>query len=379
MSPLRTEHHPLPSDTPGTARQVTSHHFGHAGARPRIYIQAGLHAGEIPGMLVTRHLLPLLEALEAQGRITGEVVVAPVANPIGLAQGLLHDSIGRFEMHAGENFNRHYPDLVKLLGDALDGELGDSAQGNTALIRRAMADALAASPATTELASLRKTLLGLALGADMVLDLHCDLEAVCHLYTTDASRDWGLQLSAHLGAQVVLLASESGGHAFDESCSTPWDQLRARYGAHHPIATGCHAATVELRGLADVNDALAAADARHLADWLVAVGAVTAGEGGAADPAFSPGDAVPLAGTDDIKAPAGGIVSFRRAVGERVKAGEVIADLIDPLTGERAEITTRNDGLFYAREHRRFLRRGTSIGQVSGATPIREGYLLAAR
>ncbi|MFO1340941.1 MAG: succinylglutamate desuccinylase/aspartoacylase family protein [Burkholderiaceae bacterium] len=377
MSPLRTEHHPLLSDTPGTARQVTSHHFGHAGARPRVYIQAGLHAGEIPGMLVTRHLLPLLEALEVQGRLAGEVVVVPVANPVGLAQGLLHDSIGRFEMHAAENFNRHYPDLVKLLGDTLDGALGDSAQGNTALVRHAMADALAASPAATELASLRKTLLGLALGADMVLDLHCDLEAVCHLYTTDTSRDWGLQLSAHLGARVVLLASESGGHAFDESCSTPWDQLRARYGGRHPIAVGCHAATVELRGLADVDDIQAAADARHLAGWLAAIG--RSRQARAAPPAFAPGDGVPLAGTDDIKAPFGGIVSFRRAIGERVKAGEVIADLVDPLTGERTEITTRNDGLFYAREHRRFLRRGTSIGQVSGATPIRDGYLLAAR
>ncbi len=376
---MREQHHPLLADTPGTARAVTSHHFGQAGARPRVYIQAGLHAGEIPGMLVTRHLLPRLARLEAEGRIAGEIVVVPVANPIGLAQGLLHDSIGRFEMHAAENFNRHYPDLVQRVGDALEGQLGDGAQGNTVLIRRVMAEALAAAPAATELASLRKTLLGLALDADMVLDLHCDLEAVCHLYTTDASRDWGLQLSAHLGAKVVLLASDSGGQAFDEACSTPWDRWRARYGARHPIAIGCHAATVELRGLADVDDLQAAEDARHLADWLVAVGAVSAGEGGAPPPAFAPGEAVPLAGTDDIKAPFGGIVSFRRAVGERVKAGEVIADLIDPLTGERAEIATRNDGLFYAREHRRFLRRGTSIGQVSGATPFRHGHLLSAR
>ena len=65
-------------------------------------------------------------------------------------------------------------------------------------------------------------------------------------------------------------------------------------------------------------------------------------------------------------------------MGERVKAGEVIADLIDPLTGERAEISTRATGLLYARENRRFLRRGTSIAQVSGSVILRSGYLLSA-
>ena len=375
---MKTENHLLEGDVPGTARSVTSHHFGQAGARPRIYIQAGLHAGEIPGMLVSCHLLPLLQAIEAEGRIPGEIVVVPVANPIGLAQGLLHESIGRFELHAAENFNRHYPDLVKLVGDGLDGQLGDSAQGNTTLIRRAMADALADWAPPTELGALRKTLLGLALKADMVLDLHCDLEAVCHLYTTEASRDWGLQLSAHLGAEVALLSNESGGSAFDESCSTPWDRWRARFGAQFPIATGCHAATVELRGLADVSDRHAAVDARHLVDWLIAIGAVAAGLEGAPAPSYAAGEAVPLAGTDDIKAPFGGIVSFRREVGERVKAGDVIADLIDPLTGERAEITTRATGLLYARENRRFLRRGSSIAQVSGSVVLRTGYLLSA-
>jgi hypothetical protein len=376
---MRTIAHPLVSDTPGTPREIVSHHFGAAGARPRIYLQAGLHAGEIPGMLAARHLLPLLAAFEAQGRLLGEVVVVPVANPIGLGQGVMHEHLGRFELDSGQNFNRHYPDLAALVGDRLDDALGGNPAANVSLIRRALADALAAQVPKTELDALRQTLLGLALDADMVLDLHCDLEAMCHLYTTDTSRLWGEELSAYVGAAVVLLAGVSGGHAFDESCSTPWDTLRARLGARFPVPMGCHAATVELRGLADVNDRLAAADAAHLADWLVVVGAVAAPAGGVPAPAHAAGEARPLAGTEDLIAPFGGIVSFRREVGERVKPGDVIADLVCPLTGARAEIATRNDGLLYAREHRRFLRRGTSVAQVSGATPVRSGYLLAAR
>ena len=126
---MRTQQHPLPSSALGTQRHVTSLHFGPADSGRKVYIQASLHAEELPGMLVAHHLRQQLTALEAQGQLLGQVVLVPVANPVGLAQGLLHDSIGRFEMHAAENFNRHYPDLVKLLGSALDGQLGDSAQG----------------------------------------------------------------------------------------------------------------------------------------------------------------------------------------------------------------------------------------------------------
>lgn len=374
---MHTQRHPLLAPSPGTQREIVSHHFGSGGAQPRIYIQAGLHAGEIPGMLVARHLLPLLAEAEASGQIAGEIIVVPVANPIGLAQHAFHEHIGRFELCSMENFNRNYPDLAALIGDALEQDLGADAETNQALIRAAMRKALEAIVPATELASLRRVLLGLACEADMVLDMHCDCEAVCHLYTTDSSRDWGAQLSAHIGGEVVLLASCSGGNAFDEACSTPWDALRARFGQRFPIPLGCRAATIEWRGFADVNDTLAAADAHHVLGWLRAVGALS----GAVPPApsFEVGDLVPLAGTDDMLAPFGGILSFRREIGARVAAGEVLVDVIDPLSGARAEIATRTTGLFYAREHRRFVPRGASIAQVAGATPIRSGNLLAAR
>jgi predicted deacylase len=373
---MRTISHPLQSDTPGTRREVVSHHVGRAGARPKIYLQAGLHAGEIPGMLLLRHLMPRLEAFESSGRVVGEIVLVPVANPIGLNQGLLHDNLGRFELHVAENFNRHYPDLGALAMARIEGKLTQNAEHNAAVIRAEMAAALVEETPRTELGRLRRTLLGEALDADMVLDLHCDLEALMHLYTTNTSRDWGALLSRYLGGAVVLLSDESGGHAFDESCSTPWDRFRARWGEQFPVPVGCQAATVELRGLADVDDATAAADAAHVADWLIAVGAV---EGTVPEPAFEAGDLVPLAGTDDLVAPVGGIVSFRLPVGSRVGPGDVIADLIDPATGDRHELATRTEGLLYAREHRRFVRGGVSVAQISGHTPIRFGSLLTAR
>jgi predicted deacylase len=41
--------------------------------------------------------------------LQGEVVLVPVANPIGLAQRLDHKPMGRFEFDTSENFNRITP------------------------------------------------------------------------------------------------------------------------------------------------------------------------------------------------------------------------------------------------------------------------------
>ena len=55
-------HHPLLlSPSLGTQRQVTSLHFGQAANGRKAYIQASLHADELPGMLTAHHLRGLLE------------------------------------------------------------------------------------------------------------------------------------------------------------------------------------------------------------------------------------------------------------------------------------------------------------------------------
>ncbi|MFP3409881.1 succinylglutamate desuccinylase, partial [Pseudomonas sp. SIMBA_065] len=54
---------------------------------------------------------------------------------------------------------------------------------NIALIREYLRRGLDAHPARTPLQAQRLILQRLACDADMVLDLHCDFEAVEHLYT----------------------------------------------------------------------------------------------------------------------------------------------------------------------------------------------------
>ena len=87
--------HDLLSPVPGTARQVHSFHYGPRDGIRKVYIQASLHADELPGMLVAWYLKQRLAELENAGRLRGEIVVVPVANPIGLEQVLMDTPLGR--------------------------------------------------------------------------------------------------------------------------------------------------------------------------------------------------------------------------------------------------------------------------------------------
>jgi predicted deacylase len=111
---MQTQTHPLISPTLGTARNLTSFHYGSGGGQ-KIYIQSSLHADELPGMLVSWALRNKLAALEAAGKIKGEVVIVPVANPIGLNQHFLGHHTGRFETNTAQNFNRNFHDLSALV------------------------------------------------------------------------------------------------------------------------------------------------------------------------------------------------------------------------------------------------------------------------
>lgn len=373
---MRTEHHTLIAATPGQRHELVSLHHGRAGAGPKVFIQASLHADEIPGMLVAHHLRRQLAELDAAGRVTGEVVLVPAANPLGLGQWGLRSHQGRFEQASGENFNRQFADLTDAVLQRVGDTLGADPAANVAAVRAALREAAAALPARTPLDDLRRTLLGLAIDADVVIDLHCDGQALLHLYTTHTT--WaphGELLARCLGAEVALLADRSGGDPFDEACSMVWADLAGRLGPQRPLPPACLAVTIELRGEHDVTHALATRDAAAILAYLHQRGAVRLPEAPALpDRVCAP---TPLAGSIPMHAPHGGVLVFRRELGEQVRQGDPIADLIDPLTDQLSVIASPADGLFFAREWRRFVSAGMAIGKVAGRDAVRSGALLS--
>jgi len=383
---MRVIEHPLISPAIGTQRTLTSLHFGTPGARPKVVLQASLHADELPGMLVLHHLRKRLEAAEAQGLVEGEVVLVPMSNPIGLNQTVLHSQLGRFELASAENFNRLYPPFADWLtqeGHSVADRLGADPAANVATIRAALHAALDRHPPGTELASLRHTLMRLACDADVALDLHCDFEAALHLYMEPDCTDALLPLAALLGARAVLLAEGSGGRCYDEALSGVWWQLRQKLAAthgpafvdQHPFPQACASTTVELRGQTDVNHSLAQTDAAALLAYLTLLGAV-AGPAPEVPPLRC--QPTPLAGTQVLEAPHSGVLAYLREPGDDIAAGDVVAEVIHPITGQTSPVVAQVSGVLYARHIVRWATTGLEVGKISGSEPFRTGMLLSA-
>ncbi|WNW13748.1 M14 family metallopeptidase [Pseudomonas sp. DTU_2021_1001937_2_SI_NGA_ILE_001] len=369
---MRQQTHALVSPVPGTARQIHSFHYGPQDLARKVYIQASLHADELPGMLVAWYLKQRFDELERAGKLKAEIVVVPVANPIGLEQVLMDTPLGRYELESGQNFNRHFVDLARQVGDELHDQLSDDPAHNAALIRSSLRRALERQVAMTQLQSQRLVLQRLACDAEMVLDLHCDFESVEHLYTTPEAWPQVEPLARYIGAQASMLATDSGGQSFDECFTLVWWQLRERFGERVPM--GSFSVTLELRGQGDVSHAVASRDAQAIIHYLIERGLVD-GEPVAQPELLYP--ATPLAAVEPVATPVGGLLVFCALPGEYVEAGQLIADIIDPISDAVTQVHAPQAGLLYARSLRRMATAGMVIAHVAGTQAWRSGYLLS--
>jgi len=371
--PRLTEDLALASPSPGTRRFLKVHRYGEAGARPKAYLHAALHADEWPGLLTLNHLIGLLDAADAEDRIAGEIVLLPYANPVGMAQRLNGNLPGRFELDGGGNFNRDWPDLTETVANRLEGEFNADGTENRDRIRDALKAAVGNLPRGTELETLRATLLSLSIDADLVLDVHCDSISALHLYANQVHADIVMELARDIASPVVLLEDEPGGDPFDSANAAPWIRLRRRLGDDHPIPDGCFATTVELRGRNDVNDGLAAKDAKGLFNFLQRRGVV----GGSPEPLPEAlCEPTPLDGVDVLTAPAAGIVAWKSPIGERVEAGDLMAELVDIEADDpakaRTPITAGTSGYFFARKADTLVRPGDWIGKIAGSETLED-------
>jgi predicted deacylase len=379
---MRRVDHPLSGQSLGNQTTVSSFHFGLPGARPKVYVQASLHAEELPGMLTAHHLRALLEQAEQQDALQGQVVLVPVANPIGLGQRMDHKPMGRFEFGSSENFNRNYPDLASAVFAQVNGRLGQDAQHNVTLVREAVAAFLKDWQPSTPLHSLRKTLVGLAFDADIVLDLHCDCEAVLHIYTETPCWPQIEPLARLLQARAVLLATSAGGVSFDECFSGLWWQLTDKLAAARtnsappcPLPQACASSTVELRGETDVTHALADADAKAIFTYLLHLGVVAGDVPRLPEMACA---ATPLAGAQSVKSPTAGILVFAAQVGDYLKVGDPVAEVIDPIENSAFTVQAEVEGVMYARTNDRYALADDVLANIAGSVPYRTGNLLGA-
>lgn len=371
----------LKSPSPGTERFLTVHRFGTQGARPKAYLQAALHADEWPGLMALNHLIPLLSAADKEGRITGEIIVLPYANPIGLSQRLGGSAPGRYAFDGTGNYNRGWPDLAPLaaahLPDGLPNEEGAAIDS----LRRALRAAVADLRQRTESEHWRATLLSLSIDADFVIDIHCDQESLAHLYCHQSHAAIAEGMAESIDIPVVLLEEEAGGFSFDDCNAGVWRRMGGVPGGDG-LPMACFGCTLELRGKDDISDALGASDAAGLMRFFALNGLIDGEPGAPKAPAADP---YKLEQVDVVECPVAGLLAYQADVGSMVEEGDVIADVIDlgaedPLTG-RTPLVARTSGLFFARADLRLVEPGDTIGKIAGRKPLahrKVGALLEA-
>lgn len=369
---MQQQHHPLICATLGTQREIVSYHFAPEQTR-RVYIQAGLHGDEIPGIAVAWYLKQRLASLEHEGRLNAAFTLVPIANPLGLGQHWQGTHLGRFHAPSGQDFNRGFPQAGAALINALSAVLTADEAENQRLIRAAIDRYYRERVPGTELESQRFTLMRMASQADLMLDLHCDWEALPHLYTMPHAWPEIEPLARWLGSEVQLLAEISGGEPFDEACCEPWLTLHARFAAEYPIPRGPLAATLELRGVRDVSAEQAQRDAESIVQSLIAGGYIS-GAAQESPPLRNPPS--PLAACEYLHAPHSGVVLYRCPPGSVVAPGDTVAEILDPLTDRLTPIVARHGGVLYARHWDRFVSAGGLVVRLAGKEPCREGNLL---
>ncbi|MER9352118.1 succinylglutamate desuccinylase/aspartoacylase family protein [Mesorhizobium sp. M0514] len=330
----------IAGDTEGVSYEFPVFRFASADkAAPSAYLQAALHAGELPGVVAIDALIPALNKAEAEGRIKGSITVVPWANPIGRAQYHFGEHQGRFHLGTRNNFNRGFPLLAapdaKLLPDTT---LGTPDQ------------------------RLKTRLVQLSLGHDIVLDLHCDDEGLAYLYVHASLWPAMADCAAAMGIDAVVLWSEDTDGTFEGATIMPYQNVPANVAKlDRRVAT-----TVEYRGMLDVDGTLANSDAAGLYRLLVARGVIA--DTALPEPGPFKGLVAPLENIDMMPAPRAGAILYDVRPGDRVAKGARLATIVHTPgeAGGRTEVLAPQDGVILTRRSRRIIRAGEDLLKLVG-------------
>ena len=371
---LKTSSITLPSMTPGTQRSIPVLRFGKAGARPKVYMQAAIHANEMPGTMAMHHLMPLLAEADKKGLIQGEIILVPTVNPIGQAQLVGNSHAGRYNLLSYENFNRNWIDLSDAVAERVGKKLGADAEANVRTIRKAAQESLKALKPLNELGTLRVEVQKLSCDADFVLDLHCDIYAALHLFgaKNDVATGTLSSLAADLGVEATMYNDPyPKALTFSGVNSVMWARLAEKFPQAN-IPQACMSVTVEMRSQHDVSDALGQSDAQNLYRWLVRQGVV----GGQAAPLKKLKAApAPMSGMDVGYSTCTGFLVFHVKPGAKVKKGQAICDVIDPANPHgakgRTTFTSQTDGVLFSRRFDGYLSwPGQVMYRICGPKPL---------
>jgi len=369
----------LVGDTPGRTTELNYFRIGAPDAPRKVYLQAALHADEQPGILILHHLLQLLRDADAAGELKAEFVLFPMVNPLGMGDIEFGQHQGRYNRGTGVNHNRDWPVLYDGVGEELAAKLGPDAEANILQIRAALHDWVETLPQITALDQWRRCLISEACDADYVFDVHCDSDALVHIFTVPQLAENMQQLANWTGAAATLTAEDSGGGSFDEVWPALWLRL-AREHQDKPIPLPIVSCTLEYRGRFDSFDELNRKDAQNLYGYFQEQGLI---DGKPVGQKIKAAAATDLRATEFIRAPQAGLLAYCVELGDRVDKGDRIADLIQ-LDGEGAFVTRTpllagTSGQVISRKITKYVWANANVAKIVGSEILesRTGNLLS--
>ena len=333
------------------------------GTGPNVYIQAGIHGNEQPGIVVARKLIGKLDEAAANNKLQSLVTVVPLCNPVAFSQLVHGELIGRFDIDTGENFNRAFPDLAQAVTEKCRRKQAGAIE--IATIRAQLKEALQDHPKRSASDRMKSCLYQLASEHDIVIDLHADNCSLLHLYAPEHETGLTATLSAELGCELALASPRSADGGLDDALNHFWHRVRDQLPHWNPQVLPV-AYTVELRGRYALDEEFANRDSDALYNFLLRVGAIT----GRSVDKNGELSVYPVQGIDSARATELGVLKLHRNLGDRVTEGELIAEIGNfnrRASGCGTELRAGTDGILFCHSYHGVVPIGQVVYKVAGA------------
>lgn len=349
----------------------TAYRFVGDGTGPAVYIQAGIHGNEHPGILVAVRLIELIEGILSTHPLKGSITIVPLCNPIAQSQIAQGEILGRFDIHTGKNFNRHFPDLVNKVIDKCRATSGENIDIN--MVRAVLKDMLDKHTHDDLSEQMKANLFQLASQHDIVIDLHADNRSILHVYTPEHGTDITRILTAELGCNLALTGAHDSKGGLDDALNYFWSTIQSEFS----LKTLPVAYTIELRGRYDIDEKLTTQDATALFNFLCRTDVLDDKV-----PARQNSLAVyPVSGIDSPKAPRSGALKLHRKLGDHIVEGDLIAEIME-LNGADGDATIAlqsvTDGILFCYSFHGVVPQGQTVYKIAGAKQLHKdsGYAL---
>lgn len=319
----------------------------------KVYIQANLHGCEIVGNAVVHRLMEYLSALPEEA-IAGEIWLVPTCNPLATNQRGHFYATGGFHAYSGEDWNRifwEYEPTADQLNSFLEQHLNSDESTITKAYRQQIMAAFEQElakqqrPCGVSVPELfRGKLQSLCLDADYLIDIHSSsndgLDFIYHFPNRETQAGW-------FGFDYGLLLAKGGDYAFDEAFIWPWIVLEKAFAeAGRTIHLAVDGFTLELGSGMKMRPESVAQGLAGIKNYLAHRGILLT-----ATPQPSQTKFLPSSNLTRYRAPVGGMIGDRPGLGQSVKAGEKLYEVLSfNRQGKMPEVITVNsmvDGIVF--------------------------------